>query len=86
LSLGERGQFFTRPSPTDILAVDGLDDGIFALVDVDATRLELAVRSPSGWSRCLWEAESESLTVFEYDALARNSGSGHRLEMTPCRV
>jgi alpha-galactosidase/6-phospho-beta-glucosidase family protein len=27
---------------TDILAVDGLDQGVFALVDVDATRLDLA--------------------------------------------
>ena len=29
---------------TDILAVEGLDEGVFALVDVDATRLELARR------------------------------------------
>jgi alpha-galactosidase len=27
---------------TDVLAVDGLDEGVFALVDMDATRLELA--------------------------------------------
>jgi alpha-galactosidase len=27
---------------TDILAVDGLDEGVFGLVDIDATRLELA--------------------------------------------
>src|SRR5437879_9479740 len=33
---------FARQLITDIVAVDGLDAGIFALVDIDATRLELA--------------------------------------------
>lgn len=35
---------FARQLMTDILAIDGLDAGIFALVDLDATRLELARR------------------------------------------
>ena len=40
--VGAGSAVFARQLITDILAVDGLDDGIFALVDVDATRLELA--------------------------------------------
>src|SRR2546423_5560782 len=35
---------FARQLITDILAIDGLEDGVFALVDIDATRLDLAKR------------------------------------------
>jgi alpha-galactosidase len=40
--VGAGSAVFARQLMTDILAVDGLDQGIFALVDVDASRLELA--------------------------------------------
>ena len=40
--VGAGSAVFARQLITDILAVDGLDEGTFALVDVDATRLELA--------------------------------------------
>ena len=40
--IGAGSAVFARQLMTDILAVDGMDDGAFALVDVDHTRLELA--------------------------------------------
>jgi alpha-galactosidase len=42
--IGAGSAVFARQLITDILAVDGLDSGTFALVDIDATRLELARR------------------------------------------
>ncbi|HEY0831398.1 MAG TPA: alpha-galactosidase [Candidatus Dormibacteraeota bacterium] len=42
--VGAGSAVFARQLITDILAVDGLDAGTFALVDVDPTRLELARR------------------------------------------
>lgn len=40
--IGAGSAVFARQVVTDVLAVDGLDSGEFALVDVDAERLELA--------------------------------------------
>jgi alpha-galactosidase len=40
--VGAGSAVFARQIITDILAVDGLDTGVFALVDIDITRLELA--------------------------------------------
>src|ERR1700687_5415299 len=40
--IGAGSAVFARQLITDILAVEGLDEGVFALVDVDPTRLELA--------------------------------------------
>jgi len=40
--VGAGSAVFARQIITDVLAVDGLDSGVFALVDVDPTRLELA--------------------------------------------
>ena len=40
--VGAGSAVFARQIITDVLAVDGLDSGVFALVDIDATRLELA--------------------------------------------
>jgi len=40
--IGAGSAVFARQLMTDILAVDGLDEGEFALVDVDARRLKLA--------------------------------------------
>ncbi|HEY3083969.1 MAG TPA: alpha-glucosidase/alpha-galactosidase, partial [Candidatus Dormibacteraeota bacterium] len=40
--IGAGSAVFARQLMTDILAVDGLDEGTFALVDIDAERLELA--------------------------------------------
>jgi len=40
--VGAGSAVFARQLMTDILAVDGLDQGVFALVDVDASRLDLA--------------------------------------------
>jgi len=42
--VGAGSAVFARQLITDILAVDGLEDGEFALVDVDEERLELARR------------------------------------------
>ena len=42
--VGAGSAVFARQLITDILAVDGLDQGVFALVDVDAGRLVLAKR------------------------------------------
>src|SRR3989440_6996690 len=42
--IGAGSAVFARQLMTDILAIDGLDQGTFALVDIDATRLELARR------------------------------------------
>ena len=49
--IGAGSAVFARQLITDILAVDGLDAGTFALVDIDATRLELgAPDRASAWS------------------------------------
>src|SRR2546422_11698066 len=40
--IGAGSAVFARQVITDTLAIDGLDDGVFALVDIDPTRLELA--------------------------------------------
>src|ERR1700730_13970504 len=40
--IGAGSAVFARQIITDILAVDGLDSGVFTLVDIDAQRLELA--------------------------------------------
>jgi alpha-galactosidase len=42
--IGAGSAVFARQLMTDILAIDGLDDGTFALVDIDPTRLDLARR------------------------------------------
>ena len=40
--MGAGSTVFARQLMTDILQIDGLDEGCFALVDIDAGRLELA--------------------------------------------
>src|SRR6267378_5263294 len=40
--VGAGSAVFARQIITDVLAVDGLDQGTFALIDIDAERLELA--------------------------------------------
>lgn len=42
--MGAGSAVFARQLMTDILHIDGLDEGIFALVDLDAERLDLARR------------------------------------------
>jgi len=42
--VGAGSAVFARQLMTDILAIDGLDEGTFALVDIDAERLDLARR------------------------------------------
>ena len=42
--IGAGSAVFARQLMTDILAIDGLEQGTFALVDIDATRLDLARR------------------------------------------
>ena len=42
--VGAGSAVFARQLMTDILAIDGLDDSVFALVDIDASRLDLARR------------------------------------------
>ncbi len=56
--LGAGSAVFARQLMTDMLLIDGLDEGCFALVDIDASRLELArqiaerliARSGKRWS------------------------------------
>ncbi len=56
--LGAGSAMFARQLMTDILQIEGLDEGCFALVDIDASRLELAhqlterliTRSGKRWS------------------------------------
>ena len=56
--LGAGSTVFARQLMTDILLIDGLDEGCFTLVDIDASRLELAhqiaerliTRSGKRWS------------------------------------
>ena len=40
--VGAGSAVFARQIITDVLAVDSLESGVFALVDIDSTRLELA--------------------------------------------
>ena len=40
--IGAGSAVFARQLMTDILAIDGLDEGVFALVDIDPKRLDLA--------------------------------------------
>jgi alpha-galactosidase len=40
--VGAGSTVFARQLMTDILQIEGLDEGCFALVDIDATRLDLA--------------------------------------------
>ena len=42
--IGAGSAVFARQLITDILAIDGLEDGVFALVDIDPNRLDLAQR------------------------------------------
>ena len=42
--VGAGSAVFARQLMTDILAIEGLDEGVFALVDIDAGRLNLAKR------------------------------------------
>ena len=42
--IGAGSAVFARQLMTDILAIDGLDEGVFALVDIDGSRLDLARR------------------------------------------
>src|SRR5215467_7158730 len=42
--LGAGSAVFARQLMTDILLIDGLNDGSFALVDIDASRLDLALQ------------------------------------------
>ena len=42
ISIIGAGSMFTRHLTVDILSIEGLDDGVFALVDIDPKRLELA--------------------------------------------
>jgi alpha-galactosidase len=68
--VGAGSAVFARQIVTDILAVDGLDRGIFALVDIDPVRLDLASRiaerlveiSGKSWTV---EASTERLDVLK---------------------
>src|ERR1700694_3975572 len=68
--VGAGSAVFARQIMTDILAVDGLDRGVFALVDIDPVRLELARRiaerlvdvSGKSWTV---EASTERLDVLK---------------------
>src|SRR5438132_12741965 len=44
--VGAGSAVFARQIITDVLAVEGLDSGVFALVDIDATRLNVAREIP----------------------------------------
>lgn len=42
ISIIGAGSMFTRALTVDILTIEGLEEGVFALVDIDPKRLELA--------------------------------------------
>src|ERR1700682_4711320 len=72
--VGAGSAVFARQLMTDILAVDGLDQGTFALVDIDASRLELARQiaerlvelSGKRWSVIASTARAEVLEGSDY--------------------
>ena len=76
--IGAGSAVFARQLMTDILGVDGLDDGTFALVDIDPERLELARRigdrlvELSG-KRWKVEASTDRATVLEGSDYVINS-------------
>jgi alpha-galactosidase len=61
--MGAGSTVFARQLMTDILCVEGLDEGIFALVDIDAGRLELAHKIAEQLvkhSRKKWDVQSST--------------------------
>ena len=72
--IGAGSAVFARQVITDILAVDGLDDGEFALVDIDSGRLELAhelvdklvERSGKGWKVTASTERNDVLSDSDY--------------------
>ncbi len=68
--VGAGSSVFARQIVTDVLAVEGLDGGTFALVDIDAERLELAHRITEALVEATgknWDVES---TTERNDVLA----------------
>ena len=76
--IGAGSAVFARQVMTDILAVDGLERGVFALVDIDPVRLDLARRiaeklvdlSGKAWTV---EASTERLDVLKETDYVINS-------------
>src|SRR6202171_4309143 len=76
--IGAGSAVFARQIVTDVLAVEGLDRGIFALVDIDPIRLDLARRiaerlvaiSGKSWTV---EASTDRLEVLDGTDYAVNS-------------
>ena len=72
--IGAGSAVFARQIITDVLAVDGLDGGTFALVDIDAKRLDLARRisqrlvelSGKGWKVVASTDRTEVLPGTDY--------------------
>src|SRR6202165_208288 len=83
--VGAGSAVFARQIITDILAVDGLDRGVFALVDIDPERLDLARRiaerlgeiSGKSWTV---EASTDRLEVLKGTDYVGNSIEGAGLQ------
>lgn len=61
--IGAGSAVFARQLMTDILLIEGLDEGCFALVDIDAERLELAHRIAErliAWSGKRWSVRAST--------------------------
>jgi alpha-galactosidase len=61
--VGAGSAVFARQIITDVLAVEGLESGVFALVDIDATRLDLARKIAEklvGLSGKKWKVEAST--------------------------
>lgn len=76
--IGAGSAVFARQLMTDILGIDGLDEGKFALVDIDPERLELARRIGSrlvelSGKRWTVEASTDRETVLEGSDYVINS-------------
>src|SRR3989442_12148319 len=81
--VGAGSAVFARQIITDILAVEGLDRGVFALVDIDPVRLDLARRiaerlvelTGKDWTG---EASRERLNLLKGtgDVVKPNQGAG----------
>src|SRR5260370_7424527 len=80
--IGAGSAVFARQLITDILAVEGLDAGEFALVDVDVSRLELA----RGIAERLVELSGKRWRVVaSTDRRGVVPGSAHLLNSIPVR-
>src|SRR5260370_29576651 len=76
--LGAGSTVFARQLITDILHIEGLDEGTIALVDIDQRRLEMAHKAPARVAERTREPERVGVLIAGVDLL-----SGTRLVVKP---